>query len=234
MPEASVAGRKLHDNQPFGAYNLNNGDTARLLTTQINDRSPWNGCDVAWLLVIALAIFIFLVWSPPARPPIAPETTVLELDRPAPLNALSQLPVMSPSAPSVLVAFACESTPIILARSGEEETRAALQRIFNKPFVKVRPSFLINPETKRKLELDCYNVELQLGVEYSGIQHFVYPNPFHRSQAEFDAQQRRDRSKVELCRQAGVRLVVVPYTVPRAQIEQYLRDLFQMQKLNVA
>lgn len=107
---------------------------------------------------------------------------------------------------------------------GEAETRAALQRIFGKTFVKVRPTFLINPESHRKLELDCFNAELRLGVEYSGFQHYVFPNAFHKTQQEFDAQQRRDRYKSALCQQAGVHLVVVPYTIPRGQIEAFLRD----------
>lgn len=113
---------------------------------------------------------------------------------------------------------------IVTLSTGEEETRASLERIFGKPFVKIRPPFLINPETGRRLELDCYNAELSIGVEFDGIQHSVYPNPFHRTQAEFEAQQRRDRHKDRMCKALGVRLLRVPHTIPRPQIEQFLRN----------
>lgn len=118
-----------------------------------------------------------------------------------------------------------------IASSGEQETCNALIRLLHKPFVKVRPSFLINPETGRRLELDCFNEELMLAVEFSGVQHYVYPNPFHRSQEQFDAQVRRDRYKVEQCKAQGVRFIVVPFTVKRAHIESYLR--LQLLQLNI-
>lgn len=109
--------------------------------------------------------------------------------------------------------------------AGETETRAALQRIFGKTFSKVRPPFLINPETKRRLELDCFNADLRLGVEFNGAQHYIFPNAFHKTMQEFEAQQRRDRYKEALCQEANVRLVVVPYTVPLEAIEAFLRRL---------
>jgi len=111
-----------------------------------------------------------------------------------------------------------------LASSGEQETRNSLVRLFGKPFVSIRPPFLVNPETGRRLELDCYNEELKLGVEFSGLQHYVYPNPFHRTQAEFDAQLRRDRYKSEQCKQQGIKLITVPFTIKRPNIEAFLHE----------
>lgn len=110
---------------------------------------------------------------------------------------------------------------------GERETRAALVRIYGKPFVNVRPPWLKNPETKRRLELDCYNAEVQLGVEYGGMQHYVFPNIFHRTREAFDAQVRRDQYKIEQCHQQGIRLIVVPYTIPYDRIEAFLRQQLQ-------
>lgn len=119
---------------------------------------------------------------------------------------------------------------LLVQPTGERETKAALERIFGKEFVKIRPSFLTNPETRRRLELDCYNADLRLGVEYNGVQHYVFPNYFHRNREQFDSQQRRDHYKRTLCQQAGVQLLVVPYTVPRSQIESFLRQ--QIQTIN--
>ena len=118
--------------------------------------------------------------------------------------------------------------PVSIQRTGELETRASLERIFGKPFVKVRPSWIVNPKTNRRLELDCYNEELGcIAAEYNGIQHSVFPNPFHSTLAEFEAQQWRDAHKAQACQQHGVCLLVVPHTVARPKIENYLRRELQ-------
>ena len=68
----------------------------------------------------------------------------------------------------------------------EERCRAIFERLLNQKrvgehllFKKVRPSWLINHETGFCLELDGYCKQLKLAFEYDGIQHHVYPNPFH-------------------------------------------------------
>ena len=55
-------------------------------------------------------------------------------------------------------------------RSRENVMRAALQVLLGQPFVKVRPPFLLNLATKRRLELDAYNEKLRLAVEFDGEQ----------------------------------------------------------------
>jgi hypothetical protein len=54
------------------------------------------------------------------------------------------------------------------------------------------------------------------------VQHYEWPNPFHRTRAKFAAQVKRDALKVELCKARGVRLIVVPHTVQRTEIEAFL------------
>jgi len=120
-----------------------------------------------------------------------------------------------------------ELVPSAVQRTGELETRASLERIFGKPFPKVRPAFLVNPLTQRRLELDCYNDELHVAVEYDGIQHREFPNPFHRTRAEFEAQQQRDAFKAQECRKRGICFVHVPHTVARKHIEAFLRVQLQ-------
>lgn len=61
---------------------------------------------------------------------------------------------------------------------GENISTYVLEKIFKKPFLNCRPNFLNNDVTGRNLEIDCYNDELQLGVEYSGIQHYIYTEYF--------------------------------------------------------
>lgn len=105
----------------------------------------------------------------------------------------------------------------------EEETRQALERMFAKPFPKARPNFLRNPETGRNLELDCFNAELKLAAEFNGSQHAIFPNRFHRTRREFDAQQRRDRYKATVCKQQGITLLVVPHTIVKGKIEAFIK-----------
>ena len=92
--------------------------------------------------------------------------------------------------------------------------KQAIEEITGKPFYCVRPNFLKNPETNRNLELDMYNDELKLAVEASGMQHYIYPNMFHKTREEFINQIRRDQFKVDTCDANGIYLITVPYNVP--------------------
>ena len=108
---------------------------------------------------------------------------------------------------------------------GERYLRNLLTNIYQRPFDKIRPDFLRNPETGYRLELDCYNEELKIAAEYNGIQHYVWPNYTNQSKEEFLAQRRRDGYKRELCDNAGVYLITIPYTVPISRMIDYLLPL---------
>jgi len=106
---------------------------------------------------------------------------------------------------------------------GELECRRVLETLFKLPFSKARPDFLRNPVTKDyNLELDCFNPELKLAVEYNGTQHYNYIPFFHRTKDAFNNQKYRDHMKREICEKNGVVLIEVPYTVKVEDIEEYL------------
>ena len=109
---------------------------------------------------------------------------------------------------------------------GETICRQYLEKRFLKPFPKIRPNFLRNPVTggNLNLELDCFNEELQLGVEYNGVQHYKFCPFFHRNKEAFLNQKYRDEMKRVKCRDAGVKLIEVPYTVPAHKIENYIEN----------
>lgn len=134
----------------------------------------------------------------------------------------------SPLAPTTSGAVVIQRRASV-ASSREIEVRAVLERLLRVPFPKARPSFLIHPASGRALELDCFAPELRLAVEVSGEQHFVWPNSFHRTRAEFDGpggQLERDALKRALCEKIGITLLVVPFSVRRgAGIEAYVRQL---------
>lgn len=105
---------------------------------------------------------------------------------------------------------------------GEKKCREVLEEIYGRPFKTVRPDFLKNPETGRNLELDCYNHELKIAVEYNGIQHYVWPNFTGQSRDAFIKQLRRDKFKAKRCDEKGVYLIIVPYNVPNELIKDYI------------
>jgi hypothetical protein len=107
---------------------------------------------------------------------------------------------------------------------GEVECRRVLEKIFGKPFPKVRPDFLRNTiVSDMNLEIDCYNPELKIGCEYQGAQHYKYIPFFHRNKEAFHNQKYRDYMKRDMCEKNGVFLIEVPYTVKVDDIEDYIR-----------
>jgi len=106
---------------------------------------------------------------------------------------------------------------------GEGACRDCLQEFFGLPFASKR--LLRNSETGHNLELDCYNEEVGLGVEYQGRQHYEFIPFFHRSPERFASQRARDEAKARMCAERGIRLIAIPYTVPVGQICPHLRAL---------
>ena len=93
-----------------------------------------------------------------------------------------------------------------------------------------RPAFLLNPATNRRLEYDVWcGPPINLSVEVDGYQHYYYPNRFHRTRQEFEAQVARDRLKDRLSAANGVRLIRIPYTVKTKDL-----PAFVSQQLDIA
>ena len=107
---------------------------------------------------------------------------------------------------------------------GERMCRRVLENIFKKPFPKERPDFLRNNalNNNMNLELDCYNPELRLGVEYNGRQHYEFIPFFHKNKEAFHNQKYRDYMKKNMCKKNGIHLISVPYTVKIKDIPQFL------------
>jgi|694.fasta_scaffold16319_6 hypothetical protein len=108
---------------------------------------------------------------------------------------------------------------------GEIECRRVLENIFKRSFNKARPDFLRNEVTGNNfnLELDCFNQELKLAVEYNGIQHYKFTPYFHKSNEHFLNQKYRDYMKRNLCKDAGITLIEVPYTIRVHKIYDFIK-----------
>ncbi len=111
--------------------------------------------------------------------------------------------------------------PEVLSR-GELKCKLLVEKLTGKSFVKIRPSFLQNKITGKNLELDCYNAELKLAIEYNGEQHYKHNTFFHKHIHEFHALQYRDALKQTLCNETGVTLIIVPYNVQN--MESFLKE----------
>lgn len=109
---------------------------------------------------------------------------------------------------------------------GEKICRNYLERRFGKRFTKARPNFLRNPVTGGdfNLELDCFCPELGLALEYNGAQHYKYIPYFHKNKEAFLNQKYRDEMKRTKCKQSGVKLIEVPFTVKPNELEDYIEN----------
>lgn len=104
---------------------------------------------------------------------------------------------------------------------GEYLTAQALRVILkDKEIIRnIRPKFLRN-KTGHLMEIDCYCPELKIGVEYNGIGHYQYPNPFHSTEKEFQDQVERDILKRQLADKHGVTIFTVPCTIDSVRYDQ--------------
>jgi hypothetical protein len=92
--------------------------------------------------------------------------------------------------------------------NSERIFRSKIERIFQVPFPKCRPKWLVNPETNYKLELDCYNEELKLAFEYDGQFHFEVRKGLNN---DLDRVKKLDALKERLCVENDVTLIRIPY-----------------------
>lgn len=106
---------------------------------------------------------------------------------------------------------------------GETLCREAAEKIFKKNFVKVRPDFLKNNVTGMNLELDIYNEELKLAIEFNGQQHYKYVPFFHKNYEHFLNQKYRDEIKKMLCKQNNIHLIEISYELAPTDIETTIK-----------
>jgi hypothetical protein len=103
---------------------------------------------------------------------------------------------------------------------GELRCKIYVEKLFGKTFDKIRPDLLKNAVTGHNLEIDLYNDELKLGIEYNGSQHYKFTPGIHKNYEHFQTQRYRDEMKKMICKNAGIVLIEVPYT--EKEIEDFL------------
>jgi hypothetical protein len=95
-----------------------------------------------------------------------------------------------------------------------------IEKLSGQIFKQMRPKIL------NGLELDGYNEELKLAIEYNGKQHYVYSPFFHKyDENNFNKQEKRDNIKKELCHKNGIYLIIIPYNVKNK--EKLIREEYE-------
>ena len=80
-------------------------------------------------------------------------------------------------------------------------------------------------------EVITFNSQIGLAVEYQGCQHYKYVPFFHKNKEAFQNQKYRDEMKRVKCKQNGIILIEVPYTIDIHDIEDYLTKMIRKHRL---
>jgi hypothetical protein len=114
------------------------------------------------------------------------------------------------------------------AKPGRREAwcRQVIEYLTGLKLQTVRPDWLRSPRGYR-LELDGYCEEAKLAFEHQGEQHFKED----RFNEDLPKRQLYDRIKVSRCQELGIKLLVIPYTVPIPKLEAWIK--FELAKIGV-
>lgn len=104
---------------------------------------------------------------------------------------------------------------------GESMAKKCLEDFFKVEFKKVR--IIPNPNTGQMLELDCYNDQLKIALEYQGIQHYKFVPYFHGTVEKFKDQLIKDEYKALYCKKNKIKLIIVPYNLKLENICTFIR-----------
>ncbi|MFH0815652.1 MAG: zinc-ribbon domain-containing protein [Methanobacteriota archaeon] len=111
--------------------------------------------------------------------------------------------------------------PVCKTGVSEKICREIFQRLFKKEFPRIKPSWLINPKTGNKMELDGYCKELGIAFEYSGVQHYKTKKFFDQKESLIERQM-RDQVKRELCVKHNIALIEVPYDIEFDKMAEFI------------
>lgn len=113
-------------------------------------------------------------------------------------------------------------------RKMEKYTKELLNVLTKKKFEKIRPKWLLNSKGN-VMEIDMYNDELKLGIEYNGVQHYKFTPMFHKTEEDFNKRVKDDKIKVKLCKEHDINLISVPY---HCDIKKFVIE--KLEELNIS
>jgi len=106
-------------------------------------------------------------------------------------------------------------------RISEEVSRTTFEQLFGVPFQNERPQWLRNSRG-RLMEIDGANLELGIGFEYHGAQHFR-KNLYIKDDAKLAQRREDDVTKERLCREHGIALVVLTHEMTYPEFPEQIR-----------
>lgn len=118
----------------------------------------------------------------------------------------------------------------------ESQCRDIFESMTGYTFTKGRPQSLVNPKTKRRLELDGYNLDIPwkggLGVafEFNGPQHYKFDRKFHRSKKDLQEQKYRDSIKEHWAIANNVALLSISY-LSKHRIDAIIASFIREKKI---
>lgn len=114
---------------------------------------------------------------------------------------------------------------------GEEMCARILANLLGIEFRTYRFDSIRFPETNQPLEIDCYNHEYKIGLEFNGPQHYEWPNWTGQSYEEHLAQTRRDHYKRMRCKELKIRLIEVHYETKKEDLRDFIKS--ELERMNV-
>jgi hypothetical protein len=181
--------------------------------------------NLARLLIFLLIVFFiwwFIIKPQKKIPKILGTTNLLSNYKVDTSLVEGSLDLFKPAILSGLILPQTQSPKKRTYDKTEKMCRKILERHFNAEFPSARPEFLKSPVTKKNLELDCYNPDLKIALEYNGKQHYTYTPHFHRSKKDFYSQVHRDDWKRNKCKELGIKLIEVPYWISQNELEDWI------------
>lgn len=117
---------------------------------------------------------------------------------------------------------------LYVALNGWRELLARILKDFNAQ-ENVSPEWLVNPATKRRLKLDLLYPEANLAFRFIGL---TAKGQGRQSDWEVMEEEQRDQTRLELCRQRGVNLLLIdPLEDPVKQMDHLIRLLSRANRL---
>jgi len=110
--------------------------------------------------------------------------------------------------------------PVCSSGLGERVCRSLFEQVFNHPFPKAFPDWLVN-DRGNQMELDGYCERLNLAFEHQGIQHYKETGFFHEDTNQFIQRQLDDKDKIMLCAQHDVQLIQIPELFSLLKLEDF-------------
>jgi hypothetical protein len=117
----------------------------------------------------------------------------------------------------------------------ENLIREGVETLLGEGFVKIKPTWLRNPRTNRRLELDWFSDKLKLAIECQGPQHYSKVKKFKMTDESLEYQQYKDQIKRDVCKERGITLIEIPYSNSLTKdnvceyVKIYLKIIFYIQ-----